>query len=161
MNRREAAQHKLHFLALLAEKVRAELSPDMAEYQKMEFADLPPDDALRQGQRVCQSCGAAWLPTSNFCPNCGAKSKRLQASQEPAPSPPTLVGRLNIAGVTAEVYEGGEVVILTPCPVSMTVVRLGTANLGVYEARLRPLNQAVAPTSIVNSQPPFVEKTTR
>lgn len=163
MNWREAAQHRLFFVQRLLGKVQAEMASEA--YEKLGFADLAPDDALLQPpqEKFCRSCGEPSLPGSNYCPNCGSPSKKLSAPDSraaesaaviPLPAAPALAGRLNVAGVTAEIYEGGEVVILMPCAVSMTVRRLGSEMLGDYETRLAPLEnpdarKAAAPTSFM------------
>ena len=162
MDRREAAQHKLHFLALLAEKVRAEMAND-TPYTVMGFAELQPDDALRQPEKFCHRCGVASPQASKFCPDCGAPSKRLEAhlansrvsesgSIIALPTGPTLVGRLNVAGLTVEIFDDGSVIVLTPYAVSMAVVKLGAADMGDYQTRLAPIEnvrKAAAPTSTI------------
>lgn len=163
MDRREATRHKLHFLALLAEKVRAEMATDKP-YQIMEFEDLSPDDALRQpSDRFCRNCGKASLPGADYCPSCGSPSKKLQAADPRAveagaavslPSGPTMVARLNVAGVTVEVFDDGLVVVVTPSVALPSTTRLGTDMLSAYETRLTSIQnvdakRAAAPTSTI------------
>lgn len=109
------------------------------------IAELPSAAA----QNFCGGCGAVMSHGDDFCPNCGRPSKKLRVpgAQKPESEPeralayrevvePQLVGRLNVAGVTVEVFEDQQVVILTPRAVSFTVDKLGSETMGMFEVRL-------------------------
>jgi hypothetical protein len=68
---------------------------------------------------------------------------------------------MNIAGITAEIFGDGSVVILTPQAVSFTVNRLGSDMLGAYEVKLTPAGASAAPTSMMAQRPPFSAEATR
>jgi len=175
MDEREALEHKIWFFKKIG-FFAAEMS-DRTPI-KLQLDDLSPDDPVRvqaenrkmqeaEVPNFCPGCGRAVGREDSFCPSCGKPSKKLQAAavereqqpERPALSydliEPRLMGRLNIPGITAEIYDDQSVVVLTPHAVSVTFNKLGSEAMGAFEIRLTAVREkeetgkAAAPTSLV------------